>query len=184
MRVLDLCAGAGGKTLLLAAELRGEGELHAFDTDMSKLARLQQRADRAGVRGLVVHSQLPPPLECDAVLVDAPCSELGALRRGPDARFRVSADLSIVKLQLGLLQQGASHVRAGGRLIYATCTLRREENEGVVEAFLREAAAFRVVRAGGDWLDGGLRRGDFFLSVPHRHGTDGFFAAVLERSAT
>ena len=182
-RVLDFCAGAGGKTLLLAGELGGEGELHAHDVDQGRLLRLERRAARAGVEGLLVHRAPPPAgLRFDRVLVDAPCSELGALRRGPDARFllREEAVLALPALQGQLLARAAVHVGAGGRLVYATCTLRREENEEVVEAFLRAHPSFALRRAWAPWLAPSMLRGDYFLCLPHRHGTDGFFAAVMD----
>ncbi len=181
--VLDFCAGRGGKTLLLAGELRGRGALLAHDVDQSRLDRLEQRAARAGVLALrVLRAEPDASLRCDRVLVDAPCSELGSLRRGPDARFRTrEADaLALPKLQLQILQTAARHVAANGLLIYATCTLRREENDEVVEAFLAAQPRFLLRTAGGPWLADGLRRGPYFESLPHRHGCDGFFAAVLQ----
>lgn len=184
--ILDFCAGAGGKTLLLAGELRGSGELIAHDADGEKLDRLERRASRAGIGpSLRVHrGAVPEGLACDAVLVDAPCSELGALRRGPDARFRISekeaADLPA--LQLGILEAASRNVRPGGRLVYATCTLRREENEDVASAFLEEHPEFELRLTGAGWLPGSLRRGPYLATFPHRHGTDGFFAAELRRS--
>ena len=179
--ILDLCAGAGGKTLLLAAE--ADVDLHAHDVDLERLDRLQRRAERAGVRRLRIHrGTLPADLRADAVLIDAPCSELGSLRRGPDARFRVSkrdAD-ALPALQLRLLEQAARHLRHGGRLVYATCTLRREENEAVVAAFLSASGSFRMRRPPLAGVPAGMLRGGHFLALPHQHGTDGFFGAVLE----
>jgi 16S rRNA (cytosine967-C5)-methyltransferase len=183
--VLDYCAGAGGKTLLLAGELRGRGELYAHDPDQERLDRLEQRARRAGATNLHLLREPPPPeLRCDRVLVDAPCSELGTLRRGPDARFRISpADAeALPDLQLEILTRASQHLGAGGVLVYATCTLRRAENEGVIERFLERRPAFALRPAGAGWLGEELRRGPFFASAPHRHGMDGFFAAVLQRS--
>ncbi len=182
-RVLDLCAGAGGKTLALAAALQGRGELHAYDADAERLDRLRQRASRAGVSGLRIHlpGQLPQSLNANRVLVDAPCSELGALRRGPDLRFRIDPATfpALQALQSQLLATAAAHVAPGGRLVYATCTLRREENEGVVRAFLAANPALRLIPPGcaPTFVQDG-----FFRALPHRHGTDGFFAAVLQRS--
>ena len=187
--VLDLCAGAGGKTLLLAGELASRGApatragLHAHDVDGERLARLRLRADRAGVSGLVLHhGALPEDLRCDAVLIDAPCSELGSLRRGPDLRFRTSLEQAddFPPLQLRLLEQAARHLRPGGRLVYATCTLRREENEAVVAAFLAESPVFRSRTTPPPGVPARMSRAGLFKSLPHLHGTDGFFAAVLE----
>ncbi|MBK7863194.1 MAG: RsmB/NOP family class I SAM-dependent RNA methyltransferase [Archangiaceae bacterium] len=168
--VLDLCAGAGGKTLQLAAALRGQGAVHACDLDLERLERLRRRAERAGATGIAIHGRAPPPtLRVDAALVDAPCSELGALRRGPDLRWRLdpASFSALPALQLELLERAASHARR--RLVYATCTFRREENEDVCEAFERSHPEFR--RAGER----------FFHCWPHTEGTDAFFGAVYER---
>jgi 16S rRNA (cytosine967-C5)-methyltransferase len=181
-RILDLCAGAGGKTLALAASLQNRGALYAYDEDAQRLDRLRQRASRAGVSGLRVFQPggLPEALEVDRVLVDAPCSELGALRRGPDLRFRIdpASFPALQTLQAQLLRRAARHVAPGGRLVYATCTLRGEENEHVAQAFLAEDPGFRLIAppCAPTFVEGG-----FFRSLPHRHGTDGFFAAVMER---
>lgn len=180
--VLELCAGAGGKTLALAAELGNAGALHAFDVDASKLARLEQRARRAGVANLRVHrGTLPESLAVDRVFVDAPCSELGTLRRGPDLRFRLEPATfpALERTQRELLARAARHVRPGGRLVYATCTLRPEENEDPVAAFLAARPDFCLVPP--TCLPEAFRRGPFFEALPHLHGTDGFFAAVFER---
>jgi len=181
--VLDLCAGAGGKALLLGAALAGSGAVHACDPDAARLERLLSRAGRAGVRDLVrVHRSGPPPgLEVDRALVDAPCSSLGALRRGPDERFRIdpaSFD-GYPPLQLELLGQAASRLRPGGRLVYATCTFRSEENEGVAVAFERSHPEYARVAP----VDRGelLTSRGFLALWPHRHRTDGFFAAAWER---
>ncbi|MFZ5470760.1 MAG: RsmB/NOP family class I SAM-dependent RNA methyltransferase [Myxococcota bacterium] len=169
--VLDLCAGAGGKSLLLAADMKNRGELHVFDVDHERLERLRQRAFRAGVLCLRIHHALPEELLVDRVLVDSPCSELGALRRGPDARFRIHPGgfATLPALQRQLLETALRHLRPGGRLVYATCTFRREENEEVAQDFERAHPEVR-------------RAQDFFRCAPHSHGTDAFFAAVYERA--
>lgn len=180
-RVLDFCAGAGGKTLLLGADLRNQGELHAFDVDGAKLERLRTRALHAGITTLRIHHHLPAALEMDRVLVDAPCSETGALRRGPDLRFRLdpAAIAKLPALQLGLLERAAGYVARGGRLIYATCSFRRAENEDVVDAFLAgRRSDFRVIEAP---VPVAVRRGPYLRTWPHLHDADAFFAAVLER---
>lgn len=181
--VLDLCAGAGGKALQLAAAVGRGGAVHATDLDRGRLDRLIHRARRAGASAIVqVHGEVPPPgLLVDAALVDAPCSELGVLRRGPDVRFRLDPrDFeALPAVQRSLLDRAAGHVRAGGRLAYATCTLRREENEDVALAFERGHPEFArepvdlPARAGAD--------GGFLRTWPHRHGCDGFFAASWRR---
>jgi 16S rRNA (cytosine967-C5)-methyltransferase len=145
--------------------------VHACDPDPERLGRLVHRAARAGASGLLrLHGAGPPPdLAVDAALVDAPCSELGALRRGPDARFRLDPATfgPLPALQLALLAQAARHVRPGGRLVYATCTLRREEDEAVAEAFARAHPAFEPRQAFRTW--------------PHLQGCDGFYAALFQR---
>jgi len=182
--VLDACAGAGGKTLQLAGQLRNQGSLYAYDPDLERLDRLLQRAARAGVLGLrLLRGAVPKELRVDRVLVDAPCSSLGSLRRGPDVRWRIDpATLpDFPELQRGLLDDAATHVRPGGRLVYATCTVRREENQDVALAFEARHPDFVRLRPGEGWLPEALVRDGFFQAFPHRHGTDGFFAAVYQR---
>ena len=165
--VLDLCAGAGGKTLQLATLT--EGTVHATDADLARLERLRHRAERARATNVVIHGAAPPAdLRADAVLVDAPCSELGALRRGPDLRWRLAPATfaNLPALQLELLERGARH--ATRRLVYATCTFRREENEDVCERFERAHPEFRRTPS------------TFFRCWPHVEGTDAFFACVYE----
>ena len=170
--VLDFCAGAGGKSLLLAADLRGRGEVLAHDIDQSRLARLLTRAARAGAACI----RTGPPAAADRVLVDAPCSELGTLRRGPDARWRIEEDsvAGLPSLQRALLSQAAPFARR--RLVYATCTLRREENEDVALSFERAHREFVRVPPLLCATPAG-----FFRCLPHVHGTDAFFAAIWER---
>lgn len=181
--VLDACAGAGGKTLLLAAEVGPRGRVHAADPDAERLLRLRARAARAGASGIVsVHGAAPPPaLRVDRALVDAPCSELGPLRRGPDRRWRIApaSFAALPALQLAILSRASSHVRTGGVLVYATCTFRREENETVALAFESAHPAFRRVPPAAP---AGTVDEDLFLRTwPHRHGTDAFFAAAWVR---
>ncbi|BDG03215.1 RsmB/NOP family class I SAM-dependent RNA methyltransferase [Anaeromyxobacter oryzae] len=181
--VVDACAGAGGKTLLLAAAVGPAGRVYAVDPDAARLARLRVRATRAGAEGIVSIEgpSAPPELRVDRVLVDAPCSELGALRRGPDLRWRLDPATfpALPALQLGILARAATHVRRGGRLVYATCTFRREEDEEVALAF--EAAHPEFVRAAPE-ADASVVTPDGFVRTwPHVHDTDGFFAAVWTR---
>lgn len=161
MTVLDLCAGAGGKTLQLASK---GATVHATDVDLERLERLRRRAERAGATNILIHQKNPPT--ADAVLVDAPCSELGALRRGPDLRWRMDPATfeRLPALQLELLQKAAQ--LATRRIVYATCTFRREENEDVCDRFERSTS---------DW-----RRTTVFRCWPHVEGTDAFFACVYE----
>ncbi len=183
--ILDLCAGAGGKSLQLAAQLRNQGTLHVFDSDLSRLERLETRARRARVRCHIVHRAAPPAsLQVDRALVDAPCSELGPLRRGPDVRFRLQPETfsGLPSLQRALLEQALSHLRPRGRLVYATCTLRPEENDATARDFEAAHPELRRLRPPVDATF--VTADDFFRALPHRHGTDGFFAAVWERAAT
>ncbi len=196
-QVFDTCAGAGGKTLALAAEMRNSGELHALDVDPRRLEELSRRARRADVHNTRVKPLPADPGEADAfidtmrgrgarVLIDAPCSGLGSIRRNPDARYRLNeADLTkYPALQTELLERFARLVKPGGRLVYATCSIARAENEAVVERFLASGAPFEVVPADsvlGFEAAKELVSGPYLRTFPHRHGSDGFFAAVLKR---
>ncbi|HEY8211410.1 MAG TPA: RsmB/NOP family class I SAM-dependent RNA methyltransferase [Myxococcaceae bacterium] len=173
--ILDFCAGAGGKTLLLADVTQDRATIHAHDPDRERLSRLRQRATRAGFTSIRVDSL--PSTPCDRVLVDAPCSELGALRRGPDLRWRIDpATLdTFPALQRSILDDAARHVRPGGRLVYATCTIRRAENEDVALHFERTHPDFHREPSPLPTPDG------FFRALPHLHSTDGFFAAIWTR---
>lgn len=179
--VLDLCAGAGGKSLQLAALVGATGKVHAADADLARLERLRHRASKAGVT-ITIHGATPPDeLRVPFVLVDAPCSELGALRRGPDLRWRLEPrDFEkLPALQRTLLERGLHHLAPGGRLVYATCTLRPEENEEVVDAVL---STRKDVHLAPPVLPAELLGARGFLRLfPHRHGTDGFFAALLAK---
>jgi len=192
--VVDFCAGAGGKTLILGALMRSTGRLYAFDVAEKRLAKLKPRAARAGLSN--VH---PACLsgendtrvkrlqgKVDRVLVDAPCSGLGTLRRNPDLKWRQSAQ-SVSELtvkQAAILAAAARLLKPGGRLVYATCSILAEENEAIVDAFLASHADFHrlsaqeVLAAQGIVIDCGE---DMRLS-PQKHATDAFYAAVLERA--
>ncbi len=178
--ILDACAGAGGKTLLLAAKVAPAGRIHAADPDAERLLRLRARAARAGAAGIVtVHGASPPDdLRVDRALVDAPCSELGALRRGPDVRWRLhpAAFLKLPALQRGILEGALRRVRPGGTLVYATCTFRREENEDVALAL--EAAHPELERVRPPVHPSAIGEDGFLRTWPHHHGTDAFFAAA------
>ena len=208
--VLDLCAGAGGKALHLAAAVGSTGTVHATDVDAGRLDRLARRALRAGASAIIrIHGGAPAAhLLVDRAMVDAPCSELGALRRGPDVRFRLDP-FSLERLpasQLELLARAAGCVRPGGRLVYATCTLRREENEDVALAFEelhpefirqppwlprnttagpgpeRPPTGGEVALGAGRPVLAAVRTpAGFVRTWPHREGCDGFFAAAWRR---
>jgi 16S rRNA (cytosine967-C5)-methyltransferase len=179
--VLDLCAGAGGKSLQLAALVGPEGKVHATDIDLPRLERLRTRAAKANARVLIHGREAPLTLRVPRVLIDAPCSELGALRRGPDLRWRLEPSLvqTMPAIQRALIDTGLRHLAAGGRLIYATCTFTRDENEDVVDATLAAHPELRLVRPSlpQTVLDA---RGCLVVA-PHLHGTDGFFGAVFTR---
>ena len=176
--VLDFCAGAGGKTLALAAMLGKEGKVHAYDVDRDAMERLRRRVERAQADNVAIHHPLPEGRTFDAVLVDAPCSELGALHRGPDKRFLIDvASLAEwPRKQLAILNTAKAYVRPGGRLIYATCTFATEENEHVARTF--EAGNRSFVRQRPRLSNDVLTREGFLRTYPHRHQTDGFFAAT------
>lgn len=194
MRVLDLCAGAGGKALALAAAMGNRGAILACDTEAKRLARLAPRLARSGARIVKTH-----PLESsgalgkaksalgafDRVLVDAPCSGSGTWRRHPDAKWRLApARLAELRAaQAALLREAAAHVRPNGRLVYAVCSILPSEGADQVAAFLAAHAGWRAIPADKVWRDvfgaAAPFAGPYMLLTPHRHGTDGFFAAVL-----
>lgn len=192
--IVDFCAGAGGKTLHLGSMMRSTGRLYAFDVSERRLAQLKPRAARAGLSNVhpaVIAHERDARVKrlagkADRVLVDVPCSGLGTLRRNPDLKWRQSPDsvVEMVERQSTILAAAATLVRPGGRLVYATCSLLAEENDGVVDAFSRAHPQFRALDAGellrrqGIELDAGER----LRLLPHVHNTDGFFAAVFERS--
>ncbi|CAN5410081.1 RsmB/NOP family class I SAM-dependent RNA methyltransferase [soil metagenome] len=196
--VADFCAGAGGKTLALGAEMRNTGRLYAFDTSGHRLASLKPRLARSGLSNVypaqIAHERderikrLAGKL--DRVLVDAPCSGLGTLRRNPDLKWRQSP-LAIDELrvkQAAILASASRLLKPGGRLVYATCSLLDAENEEIAQAFGAEhASQFKVLPAVEALTRAHvgeaetLVRGDYLRLWPHRHGTDGFFAAVWER---
>jgi 16S rRNA (cytosine967-C5)-methyltransferase len=191
--VVDFCAGAGGKTLALGAVMRNTGRLYAFDVSDKRLAKLKPRLARSGlsnVHPVVIAHENDAKVKrlagkIDRVLVDAPCSGLGTLRRNPDIKWRQSVDaLAELKLKQASILAGASRlVKTGGRLVYATCSLLNEENDAVVADFLSSHADFILVpmkQMLGE-LKIGLEMEDYLKLFPHKHQTDGFFAAVLER---
>ncbi len=201
MAVCDFCAGAGGKTLALAADMGGQGRLVAADTDAGRMARMAPRLERAGA-DFVETVQLTDADDdpwCagqagafDRVLVDAPCSGSGTWRRAPDARWRFDGEAGsalladITAQQRTILRRAASLVAPGGRLIYATCAILGPENEDAVTGLLDANPAFSILPAASIWaarVDGACPASDTFVMMsPHRCGTDGFFVAVLERT--
>ncbi|HYZ33341.1 MAG TPA: RsmB/NOP family class I SAM-dependent RNA methyltransferase, partial [Crenalkalicoccus sp.] len=196
-RVCDYCAGAGGKTLAMAARMGNRGRITACDVSAPRLEGAARRFRRAGVDNAERHLLLPGDKwakrragQFDRVLVDAPCTGSGTWRRNPDARTRTgSADLAeLAARQSEILASAAPLVRPGGRLVYATCSLLPEEDEAPVTAFLDRHPEFAPLPLAVAWKDAGLAaplpgEGPWLLLSPARHGTDGFFAAILERRA-
>lgn len=185
--IIDLCAGAGGKTLALAAAMENRGTLIACDADRARLARLAPRAQRAGAT-MIETVLLDPGREAaalerwrggaDAVLVDAPCSGTGTWRRNPEARWRLTSKqlARYVEIQARLLDVAATLVKPGGRLVFVTCSLLDEEGAGQAQAFLERHPGWRAEVPA---LPAGTPRGAGLRLSPHRDGTDGFFVARL-----
>jgi 16S rRNA (cytosine967-C5)-methyltransferase len=192
MRVADWCAGAGGKTLAMAMTMDNRGQILACDVHDTRLTAAVKRLRRAGVHNVERHLIEPGDKWVkrraggfDRVLVDAPCTGTGTWRRNPDGRLRMTeTDLAeILPKQAAILDEASRLVRPGGRLVYATCSLLREENETQVEAFLERQSGFKLVPLHEAWTLPGPppSEGPYLVLTPLRHGTDGFFAAVLER---
>ena len=200
--VVDFCAGAGGKTLAIGAAMRSTGRLYAFDTSAGRLDAFKSRLARSGLSNVhpaaIAHERDDRVKrlsgKIDRVLVDAPCTGMGTLRRNPDLKWRqtqVAVDEMTVK-QTAILQSAARLVKPGGRLVYATCSVLPQENETIAQAFSEANQDFKVLEV-GDVLTGmkveqaaslcsGGETGQRYLRLwPHRHQTDGFFAAVWER---
>ena len=191
--VVDFCAGAGGKTLLLGALMHSTGRLYAFDISEKRLTNLKPRLKRSGlsnVQPVRIEHENDARIKrlagkVDRVLVDSPCSGLGTLRRNPDLKWRQKAE-DIAELaikQRNILTSAAQLLKPGGRLVYATCSILFDENQAIVENFLASNGDFSLVdsqailRAQQIEID----CGESFQVFPHRHNTDGFFAAVLEK---
>ena len=190
-RVLDIAAGTGGKGIALGAEMENEGEIVACDIAPARLAQIHERAELAAISIIRIHDGEPPLEEFDLVFVDAPCSGSGTWRRQPDQKWRLTqARLDeLISIQDALLDKAAMRVRAGGRILYATCSLLKCENADRIEAFLRTHPEFTVRAAAEIWQAAVKSEpppgmGEFFCATPATTGTDGFFAAILERSAT
>ena len=194
MRVCDYCAGAAGKTLALAGAMQNRGQIVACDVSPARLEAAIRRLRRAAAhnveRHLLAAGDKWPKRHAgtfDRVLVDAPCTGTGTWRRNPDARHRLKeSDVAeLLPRQAAILQDAARLVRIGGRLVYATCSLLPAENEDQVSHFLAGHPGFSVVPLPRAWPLAGSPPcpGDFLFLTPARHGTDGFFAAVLERVA-
>ena len=198
-QIIDLCAGAGGKTLALAALMANTGQLYAFDADRLRLRPIFERLKRAGVRNAQVLAagdrEALAKLDgrMDLVLIDAPCTGSGVWRRRPDAKWRLAPQMVEARLkeQLAVLDEGAGLVKPGGRLAYITCSVLPAENRDQVDAFLARQPEFKLIPWPELWqqalpgvtpvpsADGSA---ETLLMTPRRHGTDGFFVAVMQRA--
>ncbi len=196
--VVDFCAGAGGKTLALGASMRGTGRLYAFDTSGHRLDALKPRLARSGlsnVHPVAIAHERDDRIKrlagkIDRVLVDAPCSGLGTLRRNPDLKWRQNPKLvaELSAKQTAILHSAARLLKPGGRLVYATCSLLKEENEHIAEAFSAANPGFHLLQAAEVLTQAGVENapklcsGAFLRLWPHQHQTDGFFAAVWQKA--
>jgi 16S rRNA (cytosine967-C5)-methyltransferase len=196
--IVDFCAGAGGKTLALGALMRSSGRLYALDINQRRLEGLGPRLKRSGlsnVHPVAIRSETDARVKrlygkCDRVLVDAPCSGCGTLRRNPDLKWRFDeTELARVNhVQHAVFAAAARLLKPGGRLVYATCSLLARENQDVVESFIAANPGFAVIPATGVLasqairVDHAERFAPYFVMLPNLHGTDGFFAAVIERT--
>lgn len=190
MQVLDYCAGAGGKTLALAAAMQRKGRIVAMDMDDRRLMKGKDRYKKAGVADIIETRALSEDKQrkwlkrqagkFDIVLLDVPCTGTGTWRRNPDMRWRVYGPAleELVEIQQDILERACKAVKPGGKLVYATCSLLPDENEHQVEKFLAAHPEFDVHP-----LDKSLKIGSPYMRLtPHRHNTDGFFAAVMIKS--
>ena len=195
--VADICAGAGGKTLALAALMKNQGQILAHDRDKRRLRPIFERISRAGATNIEVLAAeegdtLSKRGGFDCVVVDAPCSGTGTWRRKPDAKWKFSAKLLGMRIdeQREVLTRGASLVKPGGRLVYYTCSVLPEENTEQVKVFLAGNTGFRIIPYTEQWkrMIGGIPprsadgSSDTLLLTPHQHGTDGFFVAVMQKT--
>lgn len=195
--IADICAGAGGKTLALAAAMGNEGKLFAYDQDRFRLRPIFERLQRAGVNNVeIVPADDPSGLDArapfDRVLIDAPCSGSGAWRRKPDAKWRLTEKLLQQRIadQRKVLERGARLVKAGGALIYITCSVLVEENGDQVDAFLKANPQFRLTPFAKRWqetigtpLPASAARHEGTLTLtPANHETDGFFIALMQKA--
>jgi len=202
-QVIDLCAGAGGKTLTLAAMMQGKGRLIATDHDKRQLAPIYERLSRAGVHNCDVRTPKGPNdtlsdihASADLVLIDAPCTGTGTWRRNPDAKWRMRPGALEVRLkdQVTVLDRAAALAKPGGRIAYITCSVLPQENGEQIRAFLGRHPAFAVVPPeqtasvlwdkAEDFAEAALQSTEGWLMTPRRTGTDGFFVSVLKKVAS
>lgn len=190
-QVLDFCCGGGGKTLALAAAMGNSGQIYAHDSDARRMADVIPRATRAGVRSLQIRSPVEAePLKgmdgkMDVVFVDAPCTGSGTWRRHPDAKWRLSEEQLGKRIveQDTVLDQAAPLVKVGGRLVYVTCSVFAEENEDRIAAFLARNPGFAIKPVTLEPVADHVTPQGFLRLTPRTAATDGFFVALLERTA-
>jgi 16S rRNA (cytosine967-C5)-methyltransferase len=194
-QVLDLCAGAGGKTLAMAAAMENHGQIFAYDSDRTRLAPIYDRLKRAGVRNVQVRPPNPGALDdlagrMDRVVIDAPCTGSGTWRRRPDAKWRLTPEQLVQRTaeQQALIAQGAGLVKPGGALVYITCSILPPENDAQVADFLTAHPDFALTSADELWAALGstpvrprTTAGGAVALPPHSTGTDGFYVAVMLR---
>ncbi|MGZ5848146.1 MAG: RsmB/NOP family class I SAM-dependent RNA methyltransferase [Ramlibacter sp.] len=199
--VVDFCAGAGGKTLAIGAAMRNTGRLYAFDVSAHRLDALKPRLARSklsNVHPAAIAHERDDRIKrlagkIDRVIVDAPCTGLGTLRRNPDLKWRQSPEAvaELAVKQAAILRSAARLLKPGGRLVYATCSVLPAENEAIAQAFTAEATEFQPIPVAAILRDvkvdptgltsGGAQGEDYLRLWPHRHATDGFFAAAWQR---
>ena len=193
-KVIDFCAGAGGKTLALAAEMKNKGRILAWDTSKNRLEQIVPRIKRAKVDNVqrhLIESEHDAFIKrhkdsADGVLIDAPCTGSGTWRRNPDLKWRTSPkDLEEIQdIQKRILDSASRLVKLNGYMVYATCSLLESENERQIEAFLETKQNFRVVLTEKIWNNfpqQTMKQGGTLRLTPHKDGTDGFFASLLQR---
>lgn len=194
-KIIDACAGAGGKALAMASVMKNRGEIFALDVHSFRLDELRKRIKRSGVDSIrakvIAEGETLPALigAADAVLVDAPCSGTGTIRRNPGMKWSVSRQMiaELQHKQASILALNAAYVRPGGRLVYATCSLMADENHAIAQAFLSAHPEFTLVPPSAVLERYGLAHiapGEYFQLLPQRYNTDGFFAAVFQRNRT
>ena len=200
MKTIDLCAGGGGKTLALSAAMKDGGPLIACDTDLDRLKKLKPRLRRSGVSNVTRHHLIGDndpfytehALTAERVLTDVPCSGSGAWRRAPAQKWRLTPERlsELITLQQKIMNQAAALIIPGGRLIYATCSVLPDENERQLEWFLEQHLNFIAIPIPEIWKttmgsicpENAVSQGTYLSLTPAKHNTDGFFAAVLERT--
>ncbi|HEY8577494.1 MAG TPA: RsmB/NOP family class I SAM-dependent RNA methyltransferase [Devosia sp.] len=195
-QVLDLCAGAGGKTLALASAMMNKGQIFAYDSDRNRLAPIYDRLKRNGARNVQVRAPQPGALDdllgkMDRVVIDAPCTGTGTWRRRPDTKWKLTPELLAQRVaeQAAILQEGQRYLKPGGTLVYITCSILPEENDDQVAAFRAAQAGFEVVPATALWREtfgsgapaGVVTAGGGIALTPHLTGTDGFYFCALRR---